>query len=48
MEDRKERRKRAAERSAWPVRRIELGEDSDDLSAVTTAAVRPHNRVGAL
>jgi hypothetical protein len=40
MNDAEEERKRAALRGAWPVRRLKLGEESDDLSAVTTATER--------
>jgi len=40
VDERDEFRQRAAERSAWPVRRLALGEERDDLSAQTTATER--------
>lgn len=40
MESRDERLERAARRASWPVRRLALGEESDDLSAQTSATER--------
>ena len=40
MDEAEEQRKRAAQRTAWPMRRFQLGEETDDLSAVTTATER--------
>ena len=40
MDPRGERLERAAQRASWPVRRLALGEESDDLSAQTTATER--------
>lgn len=40
MDPRDERLERAARRSSWPVRRLALGDEADDLSAQTTAAER--------
>ena len=40
MDESKEQRERAAGRAGWPVRRFELGQESDDLSAVSSAEER--------
>jgi hypothetical protein len=40
MNEAEEQRKRAAQRAAWPIRRVRLGEETDDLSEVTTATER--------
>jgi hypothetical protein len=40
MDEADEQRKRAAQRASWPIRRFALGEETDDLSAVTTATER--------
>ena len=40
MDQRDERLERAARRASWPVRRLALGEESDDISAQTSATER--------
>src|SRR5262245_45485741 len=40
MDGSEERRERAARRGSWPVRRFRLGEESEDLSAQTSATER--------
>jgi len=40
MEERQDEAERAERRHSWPVKRVELGRESDDLSAETSAADR--------